>query len=175
MSFALRFILVILTLGLLTVLHIGASYLLPFPYSKVNILLGSLLILLVTRGTGIIVWISFFSHFLIELYTVTPFGAVLFSSTLSMLAAYWLSKHVFTNYSWFATLALTACTLVLYRFLYSISLLLAALLSGYTTSSWFLLFTTFVWELLFTLLFVTIGYIAVKLMSPTRLTALTKS
>jgi len=149
---------VIVFMLLTVLLYLAVSYLFPYPYSKMNILFIVLLLVLVWRQSGYVVWMSFFLHFLIELYTLTPFGVVLFSSTISILGAYWLSENVLTNRSWLSTVFLGIMTMTTYRILYLVALLTARLFSSSVDIVWSGLATTFAWELLFTVLGFGVAY-----------------
>ncbi len=128
------------------IIDIGLSYILPYPWSKINLLFALLIILMLWRGSGWIVWVTFFTHLIIELYTASPFGVVLASSTLSILFSFWLYKHLFTNRSWYAAMALSAITLTLFRMLYSVSLLILRAFGVVKIIPWKLMLVTFAWE-----------------------------
>lgn len=141
-------------------LHMGASYVLPYPWSKINILFTVLLLLLAFRMAGSVVWMSFLAHFFLELYAVTPFGVLLLSGTLSMLFTYWAYQYLFSNRSWYAMVAMSIFTLVLYRCLYGISLFLAHLIYPEIQVSWASIFETVAWEVLLTTAFISLLYLA---------------
>ncbi len=135
----------------LAALHIGSSYILPHPWSKINIIFIVLILFLLWKDTGSVIWLAFFVHFLIELYTTTPFGVVLFSSTISMLLSFWLYKNLFTNRSWYAATGLLFFTMITYRLIYSILLLVLKIFNFVEFIPWKLTMITFGWELLLTL------------------------
>lgn len=143
----------------LSALHLGLSYILPYPYSKINIIFGVLILLMLWWNSGLIVWINFFCFLFIELFTISPFGLVLFSSTMGILSAFWLYKYIFTNRSWYAAMAVTGISLFVYRVIY---LTIATLLYVFKILDflpWKLVFTTFVWEFVFTVLVVAVVYL----------------
>lgn len=133
------------------IMDIGLSYILPYPWSKINLLFALLIILMLWRDSGWIVWITFFTHLIIELYTASPFGVILASSTLSILFSFWLYKHLFTNRSWYATVALSAITLALFRLFYVSTLLILRVFGVVKTIPWKLMLVTFAWEALLTI------------------------
>jgi len=143
---------------LLTGLHIGLSYILPYPWSKINILFTVLIILLLWWNSGIIVWLTFFSHLFLELYVTTPYGVVLFAATISILLGYWLYQNFFTNHSWYTAVALTAFTLFLYRILYTLLIVILKLFNVVAFVPWQQIFITFFWEFIFTTIAVAILY-----------------
>lgn len=140
-------------------LHMGASYILPYPWSKVNILFIILLLLLAFRAVGSVVWMSFLAHFFLELYAVTPFGVLLLSGTVSMLLTYWAYQYLFSNRSWYAMVAMSMFTLVVYRCVYSLSLAVAHLIYPEIQVSWASIFETAAWEVLLTAVFIALLYI----------------
>lgn len=149
----------VLFLLVLVIAHLFISYLLPFPFHTVNIIFASLILFMVLTESGVIVWMTFFTHLCIELYSVSPFGVILFSSTTSMLLTYWLFRSVVTNRSWYSTIFLTFLALLLYR---CISLFLLVVIHFFTKEEGSIPFAnTFLLaasELFFTELVVVIGY-----------------
>lgn len=146
----LKFILVVFFLVIITSLHVGLVYLLPYPFSKTNFLFCFFILILLWQNSGMIVWMIFFSHFLIELFTISPFGIVLFSSVVAFLICYWLYQNVFTNRSWYAALALSVFTLGVYRFLFVILLLICQIFGWQNETSFSVIFYTILWEMLYT-------------------------
>ena len=139
-------------------LQIGLLFLLPYPYNKVNVPFAFLSIMILLKESGSIVWLAFLVHFLIELYTVTPFGVVLSAGTMAFLAMYWLYRSLFTNRTIWAALAITLIGLILYRALYSLWLVIIAGFDVSSDISWQPLFLIYFWELLFTLFLTAIFY-----------------
>ncbi len=155
----LQFIIKAITLILVVIINLGASYILPKPYSQINVVLGLLLLYLFWRGTGAVVWLSFFAHLLTELYALSQFGIILFSGTISMLFAYWSYKSIFTNKSWYAVLLMTIFTVTLYRLMYTFLLLSSSVINkNFNVLSLGQIGTTYIWELVFTTFFVTAVY-----------------
>jgi len=155
----LRALLLFIVIVILVALNIGLSYILPFPYSKLNILFAIIILLMLWSDSGLIIWITFFSHLFIELFSTTPFGVILFSSTIGILISFWLFKHTFTNRSLLATLAMSSIALILYRLIYILLLYLTKLFGIIPDIPWQLIFITFLWEFLFTTTLVAIFYI----------------
>jgi hypothetical protein len=118
MRYLAKILLVFIGLIALIALSISTSYLLPFPFSKINIIFLVLVIIMMTKDSGLVVWIAFLAHFIIELYSSVPFGLILFSGTISILIIFWFYKNIFTNRSWYSSIALTLIALILYRLLY---------------------------------------------------------
>jgi cell shape-determining protein MreD len=146
----------------LSALNIGISYILPYPFSKLNLIFAVLILIMILAGKGSIVWVSFFSHFIIELFAASPFGVILISSTISILFTYWLFKNLFTNRSWYATITVTGIALILYRFFYIIGLFFAKASGAVSFVPWQFIISTAFWELLFTLTFVALAYLIIS-------------
>ena len=145
----LQFLLAMLVIVFLSALHIGLAFVLPFPWSKINIILTLLVVLIFWWDSGFIIWLSFFSHFIIELYTTAPFGILLTSGTFSILLAFWLYKYLFTNRSWYAVSALGFLTIFIYRAIYIMAILLLKFFGLSQELPWQNIFQTLLWELLF--------------------------
>ncbi len=139
-------------------LHIGFSYLLPYPFSKINIIFTIIILLLLWYNSGLIVWIGFFSNLFIELFAVSPYGVVLFSSTVSILIAYWLYQNFFANRSIYAALVLTASTIFIYRIIYIICIFILKIFGIVEFLPWKLILLISLWEILFTTILVSVLY-----------------
>ena len=144
---------------ILVVFSIATSYLLPYPFSGINIILGILILSILWKNNGIIVWISFFSYFTIELFSVTPFGIILFSGTMCILFSLWLYRHILNNRTWYVAIILTFFTLLIYYILYLLTISILQIFGVITLIPWGLIIINFLWELLFTSLFVVICYL----------------
>ncbi|MBU0597107.1 hypothetical protein KJ641_00965 [Patescibacteria group bacterium] len=150
---------VALAIFLSTILHISIAYILPHPFSFLNVIFFMILTFLLVFNRGFVVWLTFFTHFIIELYIVsTPFGVILFASTMSILFAFWLYKNILTNHAWYVGVVLSIITLAFYRTLYILSLLILILVSKELVIDWVSLLISFLWEILFTSLVVGLVY-----------------
>jgi hypothetical protein len=139
--------------------HLFVAYIFGEPWANINITLGILLVVLFWRETGVVVWLSFFAHLIIELYTLTPFGIILFSGTSAVLFTYWAYVHVFTNKSWFSITILSFLTILFYRSIYMLLLLMTAGLSDtYQMPNIASLLSSIAWELTLTVFFVSFCY-----------------
>lgn len=147
-------------------LQVGLLFLLPYPYNKVNILFAFLSIMILLKDSGNIVWLAFFVHFLIELYTVTPFGVVLSAGTITFLVMYWLYRSLFTNQTIGTALAITLIGLIFYRAFYSLWFVVTARFNPAFAINWQPLFLIYIWELVFTLLITAIFYAVIVWFMP---------
>src|SRR3989339_428313 len=132
-----------LIIMVLTIFNIGLSYLLPYPFNKINILFIVIIIFILWKNSGTIIWFTFFSHLLLELFSTTPFGIILFSSTISVLFTYWLYQEIFTNRSLLSTVAIGFFALFFYRLFYMLLLILAKSFSLIINIPWQSIFITF--------------------------------
>ncbi len=153
-----KILLIFCSLIVLIAFSIGTSYLLPQPFSNINIIFLILIIIMMARDSGLVVWISFFIHFFIELYSSTPFGLILFSGTIGILIIYWLYKNFFTNRSWYSAMTLSILALLLYRLLYVAILKLLQLFGLTDLVLEKSTFVTFGWEMIFTCLITGLTY-----------------
>lgn len=160
-----RILIVSLLIIFLAIFNIGLSYILPFPYDKVNIILASVILILLWTDSGLVIWVAFFSHLFIELFTTTPFGIILFAGTISTLTGFWLYKHIFTNRSLIATSALTIFILFIYRLIFILLLKLVSIFFNITIIPWQQILITFFWELIFTTLLVGCVYFILSFFS----------
>ncbi len=159
MKFFLSLLTKIVFLLTLVIAHFFISYSFAFPYNTINIIFAALILFMVFSETGVIVWMSFFMHFCIELYSISPFGVILLSSTLSILFTYWLFQTVFTNRSWYSTIFLTFVSLFFYRFLSLLFLFLIFFFFQKSTEiSWGNMLILSGYELFFTEILVLISY-----------------
>lgn len=160
-------LLIVLTAGL----HFAFSQILPFPANKVNVIYGVILTILLITQKGSVVWLSFILHYIVELYTTTPFGIVLFSGTMSTLIMYWLATELFTNPRTIVAIGLGAVGIVLYRLAYSGMLLLFSIFDEQLASIWSIeLLGIYLWELLFTTLFIVLLHLLYLLIARYRRT-----
>ncbi len=157
-KWAIKICIVALTIIFLSIANVSVVYLLPYPWDKLNVIFVALILLVVFRGSGLSVWLVFFSYLIIELYTITPFGITLAAATWGALFCYWFYQHIFTNRSWYAALALSVFTLISYRLLYLIVLSLINLFGDGNLPSLSLLLPMYGWEIFFTTLTVGIFY-----------------
>jgi hypothetical protein len=139
--------------------HLIVSYVLPPPWGHVNAMFVLLSLMLLVGESGMVVWMAFASHFVLELYATTPFGIILFSGTCTLLAVVWLFRYLFTNRSWYTAFAVSAVGVALYRLLYSASLLIARAFGVPTALPWRHLAVVYGWEILLTSLATGVLYI----------------
>ncbi len=162
MKLFLSFLTNVLALLLLVVCHFFFSYALPFPLSNFNIIFTVLILFMLFSQKGSVVWMAFFTHLCIELYSVSPFGIVLFSSTLSILFMFWLSQYFFTNRSWYSSIILTFLSLTLYRIFSFFIVYSVTFFNTKVSIPWYEFFILSGWEFLFTQIGVLIGFFIIQ-------------
>ncbi len=155
------FFLIVISLMLL---HIGVSFLLPYPFNKLNIIAACIMLYISIREQGSVVWISLLLHLFLELYAITPFGSILFPAVMSTLVTYWIHRDVLTNRSWYAAVSLTVIFLTIYRFGYICCVLISQTISNQIGSmNYKHLVAPIGWEFLWTSLIVMVFYIVASL------------
>lgn len=141
--------------------HLTTSYLLPPPWGHINTMFVLLSLLLLFGESGLVVWIAFAAHFVIELYATSPFGIILFSGTFAVLVAVWLFRYFFTNRSWYTAFAVSFIGVGVYRLLYSLFLGLTRALLGEPSLPWRHLLVVYGWEMLLSAIATGILYMAI--------------
>lgn len=142
---------IILTL-LIFVLNLYFSYLLPYPWKTINLVILFLLLILGLRGSGNVVWLAFFSGILMDLYSDLYFGVFSVSLTLSTLIIYWLYYDIFTNKSIWSIAIMTLLEIIIFRIFYTILIVFNGSKVKLT------LFSYYGWEILFTTILTFILY-----------------
>lgn len=123
---------------------------LPTPWNAINSIMVVCLSILIREEKGWVVWVSFACHSIIELYTKTPFGILLTAGTLSLLFGYWIYSYIFTNQSWYSTLALCGMVMVMYRLMYTLGIVVVSFFAHDTQAVTGATLLTYVSELFFT-------------------------
>lgn len=130
-------------------LHMAISFIAPFPFDTFNVIFCFLVLYILFYRSGAVVWVSFLLHYIIDLYSVSTFGVVLFAGTISALCMYWISKNIFANVSISVALGLTAIGLLLYRGIFSALLILLSVFGSTEQTQLFenRLFIIYLWEI----------------------------
>ena len=111
----------------------GSATVVALPFTYVNVIFFFLTLFLFLRKSPAVVWLSFFAHFFVELFQVSPFGILLFSGTLMFLLAYWAFQYVVTTQSVLSTALLSFLLLTLHRVLFTALLYLSLYTQGETS------------------------------------------
>jgi len=151
MKYLVKFIFALLLISSLVFLHFIIIYLLPTPFSFLNIFVVATFLLFLIFESGFVIWIIIFSLFIIEHYNPTAtFGILMFSGSFSTLISFWLYRFVFTNRSWYAGVTLTAIYLFIFRLLYCLISLFLVKIGTISSLNWSGLMIYFLWEFVFT-------------------------
>ncbi|OGH86112.1 MAG: hypothetical protein A2493_01485 [Candidatus Magasanikbacteria bacterium RIFOXYC12_FULL_33_11] len=148
----LKIILTIILLILFFIANLYSSYVLPYPWSNINLLISFLLIFLSFWGSGSIVWLAFFAGFLSDLYSDVYFGVFSITFTATFLIIYWLYYEIFTNRSIWSLTIMSVVTFLIFHFIYSVLTVINGILPKVT------LLKYYAWEVLLTTIFVFIVY-----------------
>lgn len=117
-SYFIDFIKIFLTSFAINVVHLSISMLLPHPVSSINTVFIGFVFILLFWEPSVVVWVALITSYLIELYSTTPFGIVLFSVTAAAVCMLWVYNYVFTNKTYFTAGALIFSSLIIYRFIF---------------------------------------------------------
>lgn len=159
MKALIKTILFVLGMIFLILIHLEVSFLFPYPLNKLNIIAAFIVLFMLIRETGIIIWIALAAHMFLELYAVTPFGTIIFPAVLATLVTYWIHRDVLTNRSWYTAPILTSILLVLFRCGYIMLVTIERVISTSNPSiNYKNLIITITWELLWTSMLVTLAY-----------------
>jgi len=166
MKVLLRLLLSLFVIVFIISLQFATSQLLPFPLNKINVIFGSIVLMLLLTRNGVLVWMSFFLHYLVELYATIPFGVVLFSGTMTTLVLYWISREVFSSAKMIIVLGMGLVSIIIYRFFYTVTLVFANAITHNTAPALNVeILSLYGWEVLFTTGFIALLY----LILPTRI------
>lgn len=167
MRFVIKFFLILLGILLITVFQVSFSLFFKYPISSINILFVIILLLLLIHESGIVVWLAFITHFILELYTTsTPFGIILSAGTLSILLTYWLHKYVIINKTWYSGIVLAFISLTIYRAFYLFFLMLSQLVTQDSYAWRGDLFFHFAWEILLSSILVGLFFMVISFIWP---------
>lgn len=103
-------------------LQIMVDYFLPTPFNDLNISSAILILIMLFRKQGSVVWLGFVINAILEIFFLERFGIILTASTLSFLLVYWLAWEVFANRSILIAATVTIVYEVVYRLFYLIFL-----------------------------------------------------
>lgn len=150
MGIIIRWLGLIVLAVLLAGIHIASSFVLPPPWSNLNIVVAMTVLLTFEWTSTLILGFSLLIYFLIELYSATYFGVILAAGVSSSFLIYWLYGFMFTNHSWYSALVLGAIAVASYRLVYIIGFIFTELFSGHSDLPLAALLSAYAWELIFT-------------------------
>ena len=127
--------------------HYAISYLFPPPFHNINIIFVVIVLSIMGWESGVSIWLTCLLHFFIELYSITPFGMILFPSTISVISIYILYMRIFTNLSWYSAMVLSSIAIVIYRILYISFFIILQFFQSEFNIVWTTLVISYIWEL----------------------------
>lgn len=105
-------------IGLLGVVQMVVSFVLPWPMSSVHIILLGLVMILFLYEHGSIIWLAAALFVLLDFSSLYPFGLSLLAGTSATVIMLLMYRGIFTNRSLFAAMGLFAIGYVVYRIWY---------------------------------------------------------
>lgn len=96
-------------------LHIAIAYVFPFPFHMIHVMFIAIVMILFLYEHGSIVWFAAAVFLMLDFPSAYPFGLSMFSGVVATTVMLLLYRHVFTNRSLPAALALCSIGYVLHR------------------------------------------------------------
>ncbi len=115
---------IFLTVGIL-MLHVGFITLVPYPLNTIQVALLLLTYIIILKQSGTTVWMAFVIGFIFDLMSSSMFGIFTLSYTVTVLLLYWLFRDILTQQSFWAVSALTAAGLIVFRIMYTLTLIIS--------------------------------------------------
>ncbi|MCF6276532.1 MAG: hypothetical protein L3J07_01640 [Candidatus Magasanikbacteria bacterium] len=154
------FILFFVSIFLVFFAHSFIFLILPYPFSQINLVFATVILMIIWYESGWVVWYAFLLFLLLDFYSALPFGITLFSGTMTSLIIFYLYLNIFTNKSWYGVLALTFLSLILFRILYFILIITNSLIFNedfsFISKDFFSLMS---WEIFSTTIFLSVIFI----------------
>lgn len=126
---AIKFILGISVVGLL---HVAVAYVFPVPLNMVHVMFIAIVMILFLYEHGSIIWFAAILFLMLDFPSMYPFGLAVIAGVLATTAMLLLYRHVFTNRSLLAAIALLSIGYAVYRSVYLVYDMLASLTSTKT-------------------------------------------
>lgn len=105
----------ILIIFIIFIIHIGVANILPYPFNNINIVFLILAWQIFFNNHPHAIWYILPLAFLLELFTVAPFGINSISLLISLITTKWLLDNIFTNRSFYIVFLSSAISLAIYR------------------------------------------------------------
>lgn len=100
---------------LIFILHIGIANILPYPFNHINVVFLVLAWQIFFDNRPRAIWYLLPLAFLLELFTVAPFGINTASLFISLIFTKWLLDNIFTNRSVYIVFLASVISLTIYR------------------------------------------------------------
>ncbi len=134
----------------LFLLHFFVVFFLPSPINNINVFFIFFILFIVGWEKSIIIWLAFFIFYILELYSIAPTGFIIIPGMISVITVYLLYVNVFTNRSWFTSVALCIIAIVLNRLFYLALVFILNYASGISGIVLVNFFKSLFWELALT-------------------------
>lgn len=105
------------------------GYLLPFPFNQINLIFIYVVWLNVNNSSGRVLRIALLLSFFTELFSSSPFGFSTLALLLSLIVLQWFLNNIFTNHSWYVVMITGGISLIGYRLLFFVLLIIAHVFS----------------------------------------------
>ena len=140
-------------------LHLTIINFLPYPINTINVLFITLTVMIVIEDRFAFIWFIVPMAFLLELFSVAPFGSELLSLFLSAFAMRSIILRFFTNRTIYIVLLTSVLGLIIYRVSYIIITLILGAIIHLPSQFSYAQFLFFGWETILSSIFASIIYI----------------
>lgn len=154
----LKVVFLIFLIVLATVFYITLTTLAPFPLNQANIILLIITFLILFARLPLILWFTFLVSFILEFYSLFPFGSTMFSLLFATIIAFFVFQRFLTNFS-FLSMLVVLFTLLLFN---KIIFLFLQLIFTHSLNFSMSKISNFFWEFLITACFLAIVYFFVR-------------
>lgn len=116
----------------------------PGIFAQISVPVIFLSLSLLIWKNGVIVWYAAALYALLDMYTATPFGVVLYAGTLAMLVTFWLYRAIITNQGIMAAGLVTGVLIIITNVFYALGRLFLQVVAGapFSGSAWAALFVS---------------------------------
>ncbi len=133
---------------------------LPYPINRINVIIATILGMFIFTADIRALFLIIPTGFLLEILSSTPFGISSVSLAVSLVAVGWVLLNILTNRSVFIVILSGLMAVIIFRFLFTILLLI------FGNSTWVVIWSgqsiiNLFFEAIFTALVLLIGYVAV--------------
>ena len=114
-----RYLLITAALLAGVVVHIVLQDLLPAPFNRLNVVFILVLGLVVLFRDLRIIWVGIGLGFILEIFSVTPFGAIMISLLVGLWAGGWILLRLLSSHTFGVIFFATAVGIIVYRLVLS--------------------------------------------------------
>jgi len=154
--------LTVLGVGVILVLHILVRNFLPVPFNYIHIIFLTIILFHIFNPDSSIVFFLLLPTFLLELFSVSPFGLNTLALFISLFIINKTLRYLFTNYSYYMVGMISLLGMLCYRVLFSMLIFFSYIffktnfsISTETAKEWF-------YELCLTTIFIILFYLLIS-------------